>query len=429
MVMGPLPLVEARPSSAFALSRRQTLAGASVLGALALPCLAHAHDPAAIIKRYAPPAPVSRIESQIVFKDDAWYTGWTYVIGFWNMGGGELLQSVFSVPSDYSDEDSVDQDKIPRHLGRTLSFRSFDYGRTWGDPVENIQSNMDAGWAGAQTLADLGPIDYLNPDILVSNNTRGLFGSANAQAAMRVSRDRGKSWSPDLLVPLDGLPNHSGMNSFMVRPDGTAMLFLMESGTEGWNRHPLVFALPPRGEEFHFLSMITPLSDPKGAADSGDRSTTLRFRSHRWFYPRAWMLSTGRILCTIRCQRDPRGVMWTEAWASEDGGMTWDFLSRITDFGAPASLVVMPDGRVVAVYGYRLMPAGIRAKVSEDNGATWGPELIIRDDGGSWDLGYPNAWLTDDGKVGTIYWFNSKDDRIQVNGGVRHIQSSIFSID
>jgi hypothetical protein len=67
--------------------------------------------------------------------------------------------------------------------------------------------------------------------------------------------------------------------------------------------------------------------------------------------------------------------------------------------------------------------------VSEDGGKTWGPELIVRDDGGSWDLGYPNAWETDDGKIGTIYYFNSKDDPVQVNGGVRHIVRSIFSID
>ncbi len=67
--------------------------------------------------------------------------------------------------------------------------------------------------------------------------------------------------------------------------------------------------------------------------------------------------------------------------------------------------------------------------MSEDGGETWGPELIIRDDGGSWDLGYPNAWEMDDGRICTIYYFNSKDDKIQVNGGVRHVQRSIFSID
>ena len=411
------------------LTRRGALVGGSAFGALLLPGMAQAAAAPGSVKRYAPPRKITNARHQIVFKDDKWYTGWTYVIGFWDMKDGELIQSVFSVPSDYSTPDSADQDKIPRHLGRTLTFRSKDHGRSWSKPEVNIMNNMDKGWATAKSLADLGPINYLDPNILVSNAANGGFGSAKSQTTLRVSRDRGRSWSPTFLVPLDGLPNHSGMNSFLVRPDGMAMLWLMESGPDGWNRHPLVYALPPGGTDFHFLSMITELQDPKGAADSGDRSTTLRFGSHRWFYPRAWTLPSGRILCTLRCQRDPMGVMWTEVYKSDDGGVSWAYLSRITEFGAPASLVVMPDGRIVAVYGYRLMPAGIRVKVSEDDGATWGPELILRDDGGSWDLGYPNAWLTDDGRIGTIYWFNSKDDPIQQNGGVRHIQSSIFSID
>ncbi len=39
--------------------------------------------------------------------------------------------------------------------------------------------------------------------------------------------------------------------------------------------------------------------------------------------------------------------------------------------------------------------------------------------------GYINAWEMDDGRIGTIYYFNSKDDEVQVNGGVRHVQRSI----
>ena len=141
------------------------------------------------------------------------------------------------------------------------------------------------------------------------------------------------------------------------------------------------------------------------------------------------MLPSGRILCTLRSQRDPRGVMWTEVYASDDGGLTWRFLSRVNDFGAPGSLVPMSDGRLVVVYGYRQRPYGIRAVVSDDEGMTWGPELIVRDDGGSWDLGYPNAFEVEPGKVGAIYYFNERDDAIQANGGVRHIARSVFSID
>jgi hypothetical protein len=409
-------------------TRRAALIGGASFGAL-VPAQAQAQGSATIIRRYAPPRQIANVDHQTVYRDEKRFSGWTYVIGHWNMRDGELLQSFFSIPTDYASADAISHDHLPRNLGKMYSVRSKDYGRTWSAPVIDMFATVAKGTQGAKQLSDLGPIDYLDSNVLVSNSSTGLFGSVNARTVIRVSRDRGHSWSPDLPVPLDGLKSLSAMNSFMVRPDGTAMLWLMDSGDDGWNRHPLVYALPPRGTDYHFLSYITDKFDPKGAADSGDRSTTLRFGGHRWFYPRGFMLPNGRILCTLRCQRDPRGIMWTEVYYSDDGGATWDFLSRVNDFGAPSSLVVMPDGRIVAVYGYRLMPSGIRARVSEDGGKSWGPELIVRDDGGSWDLGYPNAWLTDDGKVGVIYYFNSKDDRIKVNGGVRHIARSIFSID
>ena len=44
---------------------------------------------------------------------------------------------------------------------------------------------------------------------------------------------------------------------------------------------------------------------------------------------------------------------------------------------------------------------------------------------GFWD---PNAWEVEPGKVGCIYYFNSKNDPLQVNGGKRHIARSIFSV-
>ena len=51
----------------------------------------------------------------------------------------------------------------------------------------------------------------------------------------------------------------------------------------------------------------------------------------------------------------------------------------------------MRDGRIACVYGYRLPPFGLRARLSEDGGRTWGREIVLRDDGGSWDLGYPRV--------------------------------------
>ncbi|MBT2188214.1 sialidase family protein [Sphingobium nicotianae] len=410
------------------LSRRGALVGGSAAGGLLLATAASAQRSAAIIRRYAAPRQV-KADHAVVYRRENEFAGWPHTMGFWNLGDGEIVQYVTSLNTSYGSADAISHDNIGRDGGKQVGLRSKDWGRTWDGaiPVINPQQTIARDMANAKTMGDLQPIDFLDRNILISNSGAG-FGTPEGRTDVRVSKDRGHSWSPPIPVPTDGLHSISGMNSVLIRPDGTAMIWLMEVDKDGWNRHPCVFALPPRGRDFHFLSFITQKRDPKGEAD-GDWQSTFRFGGHRWFYPRGYMLPSGRMLCVMRCQRDPRGIMWTEVHASDDGGRTWGFLSRVNDFGSPGSLVRLDDGRLVIVYGNRLMPSGIRATVSTDEGATWGPELIVRDDGGSWDLGYPNAWVTDDGKVGVIYYFNGKDDPKQVNGGVRHICRSIFSVD
>src|SRR5690606_24352578 len=127
------------------------------------------------------------------------------------------------------------------------------------------------------------------------------------------------------------------------------------------------------------------------------------------------------ILAAVRYQRSARDVIWTDVYRSGDGGLTWSFLSRVNDWGAPGDLVQMQDGRVVCVYGYRVNPPGIRARVSEDCGESWGDELVLRDDGGSWDLGYPKVIEHEPGRLLTVYYMNCAADPVQMNGGVRHI--------
>lgn len=371
------------------------------------------------------------MDHAVVYRREDEFCSWPHTMGFWNMGDGELLQNFTAIKTDYASADAISHDAVGRRgEGKMVTVRSLDSGRTWDgiSPVMNAYDRIAKGTAGAKSLADLGSVDWFDSDTLLENNTSTTFASPDARSFIRVSRDRGHTWSPALQLPLDGLAALAARESVLVRHDGTVLLFMMTVDRDGFNRHPLVYALPPGGTDFHFLTFITPKSDPMGQAD-GDYTGTLRFAGHRWFYPRGIQLPDGRILCTLRAQRDPRGIMWTELYSSEDGGRTWGFLSRVNDFGAPGSLVRLADGRLVMVYGYRLMPSGIRASVSDDEGKTWGPELIVRDDGGSWDVGYPNAWALDDGRVGVVYYFNGIADSVQANGGVRHICRSIFSVD
>lgn len=412
------------------ITRRSMLIGSSIAGAFLFASVARAQRGAGLIRAYTPPRRLEKVDHAVVYRRENEFCAWPHTSGFWDLGNGELLQNFMAIPTRYGDANAISHDNIGRGGGgRMVTVRSKDYGRTWdgANPTYNAYSRLAPGTESAKSLADLGPIDFRDPRTLLANGSTN-FGTPEGRTQIRISRDGGHHWSPPFEVPLDGLHSLSAINSVLVRPDGRALIFLIEVDSEGWNRHPLVYAGTDDGSQFRFMSFITPKADPYGAAD-GDWKSTFRFGGHRWFYPRGMMLPNGRILCTLRCQRDPTGVMWTEVYYSDDGGRTWDFLSRVNDFGAPGSLVRLPDGRLVMVYGYRLPAQGIRATVSEDEGKSWGPELIVRDDGGSWDLGYPNAWVTDDGRIGVLYYFNSRNDRIQVNGGVRHIARSLFSID
>ena len=64
------------------------------------------------------------------------------------------------------------------------------------------------------------------------------------------------------------------------------------------------------------------------------------------------------------------------------------------------------DGRLVLVFGYRAAPCGLRARVSADDGATWSDEIILRDDGGMSDLGYPRTVVRPDGELLSVYYYN-----------------------
>ncbi|TAN36183.1 MAG: exo-alpha-sialidase [Verrucomicrobia bacterium] len=138
--------------------------------------------------------------------------------------------------------------------------------------------------------------------------------------------------------------------------------------------------------------------------------------------PSSLRLKNGALLTTIR-HADPGKPAVIEVYRSDDLGQHWQFLGAATGNigGNPPSLVRLNDGRLALTYGYRLKPFGARARISNDEGCTWGAEIILRDDGFSGDLGYPRSTLRADGKVVTVYYFNGPRDED------RTIQATIWS--
>ena len=108
---------------------------------------------------------------------------------------------------------------------------------------------------------------------------------------------------------------------------------------------------------------------------------------------------------------------------STDGGKSFHPWQDVGFQGHPHHALRLPDQRVLLVYGYRHQPFGIRARVldAECTNAATAPEIVLREDGGTGDLGYPWAVLMKDGRVLVTYYFNQKD-------GKRHIAGTILQI-
>ncbi len=122
--------------------------------------------------------------------------------------------------------------------------------------------------------------------------------------------------------------------------------------------------------------------------------------------PHVAALPDGTLLGTIRVQGTNHNerVFCVYQTESTDGGKTWTTPHKTVEFGSPPHVLVHSSGNLILTYGYRREPFGERARISIDNGKTWGEELILRDDSPSYDLGYPASVELKDGSIFTLYY-------------------------
>lgn len=128
-------------------------------------------------------------------------------------------------------------------------------------------------------------------------------------------------------------------------------------------------------------------------------------------------LPDGRLLCHIRVQE--HGYFSLYQSESADGGISWTEPVALLDKkgGAPSHMVLLRDGVLLATYGYRQVPCGIRYMVSRDLGKTWSAGHVLYEDLGEYsldghtedagnhkDIGYPSTVECADGSLLTVYY-------------------------
>jgi len=327
-------------------------------------------------------------EHVIVYFEPGRFGGWPANNGIWKWENDEILVGFTQGYYKASEwHHSIDESKPSFSvLGRTL-----DGGYTW---VLEDPENFVGDGAPEKVLHD--PIDYSHAGFILRNSGKNFYFSCN----------RGKTWRGPFQYPDFGREDLTSRTDYIIDGPADCMIFMSaEEDSVEARMQDRAFCVRTMngGLTFDFLSWI------------GDPITV------RSVMPSSARLSENHLITALRRRHDEKFPdkpklqrNWIDIYESLDNGKSWQFLSKVADTdmhkrnGNPPSLVRLSDGRICVTYGYRAVPYGIRARISNDNGMTWSEEIHLRDDGRTWDIGYTRSVQRSDGKIVTIYYYTTK---------------------
>jgi len=358
-----------------------------------------------ILSIFLLPLSLAAVEMQhgVAFHEKGRFAAWPANGNAWSWGEEILILHSDMTYHYYPNQHSFDRAKP----GYTRLTRSRDGGKTW-------KSERTGAFSRENPSVMKSPMDLTHPD----------FAFRSSNDLFWYSLDRGHTWNGPYQFPDFGLENDlTSRTDYMVYDEDTLLVFL--------------------STKYSPVKTSGDLQDRAFSAKTDNGGLSWQFQDWMTHYPyqvRSVMPSTVRLeghefLSVVRRRLDAHEVEafgrmdlnFIEAEYSMDNGRSWEKQSMVafTDLshknGNPPALVRLGDGRVAVMYGFRGHPFGIRAKVSEDKGKTWGHEIILRDDGLRYDLGYPEAVLLPDGRIFVCYYIATPERREQ------HIAYTIWS--
>jgi hypothetical protein len=328
-----------------------------------------------------------------VYKQPGRFAGWPANHGIWSWGDEIVVgfeSGHFHLRRPGEHEHSIDYKEPAQHL----LARSLDGGETWhiekplslfappGTKVAGVPT--EAG--GKPVVNCLGGFEFTSPDFMIT------FRMADIDVGpsrFYCSHNRGKTWEGPFRVPSFGQKGIAARTDYLVDGQSNLTAFLTAAKSNGHEGHVICIRTRDGGRTWSFVSYVTP--EPEGREYA--------------IMPSSVRLPSQAIITAVRCQN------WIDLYRSDDDAKTWAYVGRpAPDTENPPSLLRLRDGRLALTYGRRSAPFGIRARISSDDGKTWGEEIVLRNDGGSWDLGYTRSVQRPDGKIVTVHYFNDSPE-------------------
>lgn len=360
------------------------------------------------------------MQQVIVYREPGRYAGWPANYGIWAWEN-EIVVG-FTVGYHKSDAGFHRRDRDKPFTA--MQARSMDGGETW-KVVETPCRLPGKGTLSADEhvlehhrLADADAfsppqsVDFTHPDFAMMCSRSGL--RAGSRSWFYTSTDRCQSWAGPFRLPMFGYTGIAARTDYLVASADECLLFLTASKADG--EEGLIFCAETTdgGNSFALRAQIGP--EPEGFA----------------IMPASVRLSDSQILVAVRCRAQSDYTRpdwknwrnWIDLYASDDNGQTWYHKNQpVEDTGRggnPPTLTRLHDGRLCLIYGYRDAPYRICAKLSSDTGNTWSDEIVLRDNGGDHDIGYPRTIQRPDGTVVTVYYFDEEPD------GARFIEATLW---
>jgi hypothetical protein len=266
--------------------------------------------------------------------------------------------------------------------------RSLDGGKTW--KLEKDYQFV----CNKNTVKKLEtPINFKHENFAFRLRFTGITGG---KSYFFYSYDRCKTWNGPYELPLFSEAFVSARTCTLI--EGTNEMKAFVSGApktgEEFGTHVFLIQTRDGGLNWEKVADVGPLSHPD-----------------QWYImPSAVRISENELVCALRFYDRNKKISGNEYWGTLDNGKTWQFRSMLPIGSTPPSLEYLSGDRLVVLYGQRVgKTTGISARLSRDRGKTWSDEIILRNDGGSFDLGYTRNIFRTDGKGVLMYYFTLKN--------------------